>query len=379
MQEEVAQEVGFWSVGSLPPDLNPEKDVASPDDVQAFLDKYLKPGKFDVVSGGEVRPEQQVWIVGYSNKLGAAAGIRGLAKYSTKVWHYIVRLSLGVVQADRHMTGDKVPAIGTAEWAIEDRKAFDDKHYDGATFTVNLASAIAYRMFSGAMFTDTQLLEDKIVDELRAIYEAFGKEKYFDTVFQLEVPFEMFIDAMLPHSQEKRTERYTTWLASIKRIIQRAPKGTRFAFHLCWGDLGGEPAVLPFRQRVGTKIAMINAIIDLGVWDDYVLYAIHDPFGDGKHAPRRLTKAEFRQYDKVLKRLPQGTRYAIGILSHHFAEEQLPGMIEDVKKLMRILGFKGVEVVYLSTHCGLGRKTPRQAVKIFQQYHYVKSQLDLAA
>jgi hypothetical protein len=360
-------------VGSLPPDLNPEKDVPSPADVQEFLAKYLQPGHGDVIGGGEARPDQQVWLASYSNKLAKAVGTKGLRRYSSEPWHFAVRLAKGLL-SDRRMTADKVPVIGFGEWGVEDHKAFSAQNYDDATFMVGLGP-VTYQIFSGAMYTDTKLLEDKIVDEIWHLYRELGEEEFLKVVLQFEVPFKMWADAMLPEGMEAREEHYATRLKSVQRIILRSPKGTRFSFHLCWGDPGGRPAVHPSRQKVGTKVAMINAIASLPVWGEYVLFAIHDPFGDGVHAPHRLTEAEFRVYSTALRRLPEGTHYAIGILHNRFSDEQIPGMAEDVQQLMRILRTKDVKAFYLSTHCGVGDKTVRDTVKIFQQYRQVKELL----
>lgn len=374
------QDVGFWAVGSLPPDLVSTKDYPNPDEVQEFWAKHLKPGRHDGIGGGEVRPEQQVWIVGYSNRLARAAGIPDkIEKYSSEVWHYPQRIRLGLRHANRHMMAHEVPRLGFAQWAIEDRKAFDAQNYDGAEFTFGLASPIAYRMFSGAMFTRTEHIAARILEELWELHDSpeFGPEKFVSTIWQWEVPFEMFVDAYLPEPMEARERRYRKRLSAIKWIMSRAPKGMRISLHPCWGDLGGRPAVIPALQKTSTKIAMMNAFGDLEIWGDHTLVNTHDPFGDGVHAPGRLTVDDFRLYERDL-RLREGAYYSMGLLSNRFTDAQLPGMVDDARRLIEITGGNGTNLFRFSTHCGLGRKTVRDTVKILQQYHAVKQELTAA-
>lgn len=360
---------GFWPVGSLPPELTPEQ-------AQQFYADNLQPGPDDVVTDGEVRPGQRVWIVPYSNELAEAAGIRNIQPYSSKVWHFAVRLAKGL-RSNRHMTADQVPPMHMAEWASLGYPLFEAQNYDGTTYKHEFYSPVAHKMFSGAMFVDIGHLEDKTVDELWKIYYEVGEEKYRQMIFQLSVPFEFWADALKFESLEKRTAQYAKELEPLGRVIGQAPDGTRFAFHICYGDLGGKPAVPKWRQRTLAKIAMINAILAMPVWklNRWVLEAIQEPFGDGKRAPRRLSKRVIRLYRKYLHNFPDGTAYAMGILHERYRERRLPRVARDITNLQDVLREKGVKKFYLSTHCGLGRKTIENAKKALRQHRVMQEYL----
>lgn len=353
------QDLPFYLVGSMPPTLISGVPYPSPEEMQRFLAEHAGPNA--IIGGGEVRPEEQVWIVPYSNKIAKAAGIPSLEKFSSEVWHYPFRLTLGVLFANRHMTADKVPEFGYPQMAKEDRAAFDKFHKPGAVFMRGVTSAVAIKMFSGAMFTDVTHLEDKIAQDIRDIQ---ANKATADTVFQIEVPFEMFIDAMLPESMEKRQRKYAKQLQSAERIIRQTPKGTRYAFHLCWGDLGGRPAVPKWRQKVGAKIAMLNAIAAMSVWNEgWELFAVHDPFGDGVHAPR-LSQHDLDEYKQSLAPLPANALYAIGILHNKISAEAVAPLVGSLQDVLR---GKGVTRFALSTHCGLGRKSTADTIALFEQ------------
>ena len=365
-------EVGFWLTGSLPPDLGYEG-------VQPFLRKHLRPGPNDVLTGGEVLPPEQVWIVPYSNELATAAGLRNIERYSSKVWHFAVRLAKGL-RSNRHMTLDDVPPMHMAECMSQCHPLFEQQGYQGTTYKVEFYSPVAHKMFSGALYVDIRHLEDRTVDELWKIHKELGEEKYRQIKVQLSVPFEFWADALKFEGMEKRTAHYAKQLESLGRVIKRAPNGTRFAFHICYGDLGGKPAVPKWRQRTLAKIAMINAILDMPVWklNRWILDTIHEPFGDGKRAPRKLSKKVLDLYREHLHNFPDGTAYAIGILHERYRISRFPRLAGDITRLQSILRTKGVRRFYLSTHCGLGRKSVENAAKVLRQHGTIKKLLRTA-
>lgn len=369
MSQQLLDLPGYWPVGSLPPELSPEQ-------VQPFYAEHLQPGPDDAVTNGEVLPQEQVWIVPYSNELATAAGIRNIERYSSKVWHFAVRLAKGL-RSSRHMTLDDVPPMHMAECTSIGYPLFEQQGYDGTAYKVELYSPVAHKMFSGAMYVDIQHLEDRTVDEIWKIYNEFGPEKFFQMKFQLSVPFEFWADALKFENLDKRTAHYAKQLESVGRVIERSPEGTRFAFHICYGDLGGKPAVPRWRQRTLAKIAMINAILAMPVWqlNKWILDTIHEPFGDGKRAPRRLSKRVIRLYAEHLDQFPAGTAYAMGILHERYRKRRLPRVARDIVRLQDVLRTKGVTKFYLSTHCGLGRKTLDNAAKVLRQHGVMKQHL----
>ena len=118
--------------------------------------------------------------------------------------------------------------------------------------------------------------EDATVDDITRIHNAAGDE----VVFQMEIPIEVEIANRVPAPVRKLG---VGWLARrILRLIERAPSGTRWGFHLCVGDMNNKS----FSQlRDATTLAVLtDALIDRFP-EGRKLDFVHLPLAHGSEPP----------------------------------------------------------------------------------------------
>jgi hypothetical protein len=158
----------------------------------------------------------------------------------------------------------------------------------------------------------------------------------------------------------------------FERIIRKSPPGSRFAFHLCWGDLRGRPFVPKWLQRDSTKVKLMNAITKMSVWmQGWKLAAIHDPCCDGKHPPKQQTE-DYTDYN-ALAAFPMSTLYALGIMHDSLTVDE----IVEVGKILIRKGWKaGVRKFAIAAPCGDSRKEEGHVVRQYDKAQKVAAKLN---
>ncbi|HMI09734.1 MAG TPA: hypothetical protein VK497_05060 [Candidatus Saccharimonadales bacterium] len=360
-----------YNVGSMPNVGN----MGNPEVAEKFA--AVNTPKPAVRGGGEVRPGERSWVVYIAQAIARAVGISEPDEsYGTKYRHYAGRALRGLWhwrRINRRIADGHLPNLGYAKWAEEDYenfKASEKSKPTGARFMRGIATAWAIKLFSGVILFNQKKFEEKIVQDAKEIL-ALRKPGDPEIVLQFELPLEMALGALLPMPNWLRQKFYGLFLRSIERIILQLPEGTAFAFHLCWGDLGGRALVPRWLQAVGAKIAMVNAITALPLWENYRLFAIHDPFGDGRHAPRVTWWTRWR-YARRLNPLPEGVLYAFGIVHRNLRASKIAQI---ANALADVLEKKGAAAFALSTPCGMGRMITGRARELLESIREAFSSL----
>ena len=338
----------------------PEEPDASPSST-ALADVVEWTGG-DVIdlTGGELRPLQTDWARPICDVITDALGLPALAPgRGGKYTDYVGRMVNGVRYRRRinsRIAADLLPHLPYAEWAREDHAGYDDvRTATGSTarFLVGIPSPLAMRMFSGVLWGHARAFEDRVATQIREILAERP-----DTVIQFELPVEIglanFGRVVLPRPVLRRLLRRL--LAPFERLIAAAPAGSRFSFHLCYGDLGHKPFVPKALQSPVVMVELINAILGMDAWsgrDGRRLFAIHDPWADGQNILDHGSKLAGRAqaYRRVGAFGDPDTIYAAGGLGADLS-------VDDVEEFARLIGslFEGkAGRIALATPCGNGR------------------------
>jgi hypothetical protein len=199
--------------------------------------------------------------------------------------------------------------------------------FDLATFTLGPAGALRHR----TPFTEATLRE---INEVGAITGA-------RTLFQIELPVELVLLAKAPPPARPALARLLA--RSITGLAAAAPVGTRFAVHLCLGDMNNR--ALATMTDVSPLVLLANAITRS--WPvGRPLDVLHAPFAAADRPA--TTDPAFYAPLRGLE-IPELTRFAAGFAheSQAFGEQlAIRSIIED--RLDR-------EVV-IAAACGLGRR-----------------------
>lgn len=318
----------------------------------------LTDGKLIALPSGELRPEEEDWLVPVTSQIFNALAPRPWALSGKRYGHFPLRKLLGYVLSPAiawNIKRGKMPYLPHAKWAAEDSRAIRAvKEATGCTMPAmrGMPTATAWKFFSGIPGFKW-LFEKRVVQAVRAILKDDPS-----TVIQFELPAELAFTSMPPW-RDGRAKMTRRMAASIERIIRELPKGSRIAFHLCWGDLRRRPFVQKWMQRNANKVLLINALLELGVWQEgWNLFAVHDPLCDGRNVPS-LNAAAYNAYDELLQ-FPDGTIYAVGALHHQFDAESTT---EVARLLETKLTGKGVEQMALAPPCGDGRKSLEEVLE----------------
>jgi hypothetical protein len=200
--------------------------------------------------------------------------------------------------------------------------------FDLAMFTLGPAGALRQRR----AFTEATLTE------IRQVGAITGP----DTLFQIEVPAELVLLAKAPPQVRPALAKVLA-RPTIGLAAGSAP-GTRFAVHLCLGDMNNK--AFGTMSDVGPLTQLSNAIV-AGWPADRPLDLIHAPFAAADHPA--TTDPSFYEPLRSLV-VPVGTRFAAG-----FAHESQS--IEDQRSIRGLIeGHLGGEVT-IAAACGLGRRT----------------------
>ncbi|MEV6554242.1 hypothetical protein AB0M22_00885 [Nocardia sp. NPDC051756] len=298
-------------MGSLPPQLDtPEKAMAfAVDTAGEFLD--------GLVPGGEADPYRAQWYVRpIIDRLGT---IPALAPARHGDWSTLRSRDTFKLRAGRSLAeGDVDAALGYAAEAGRAMDALADvrRTDPGLRLQVGIPTpfVIGFIAFEARMLTRRRgsvgpgdrafpyyrPIVDATVREIVRIQEAWGD----NVVFQLEMPAETLICTGTPGVL--RQGPATAAGRAIARLVARAPHGSRFGVHLCYGSLDDKPVVAP--RSAAPVVALANAIARY--WPaGRQLDFIHFPLGNGKQAPVRP------QYYAPLARLelPATTRVVAGL------------------------------------------------------------------
>lgn len=346
--KEIRMIIGHWLCGSYPLDNNTSPTAH----INAMLE--LAPN-IVALGGGEHRKEEENWVVPVARDTHERLTGFTLSKNSgLQYWHYPLRTLRGLILAPRvalRLRSGTQPVLPYVAWANEDHATItaitNNKKGKAAALTMRgVPSAKALQFFSG--ITGHLKMFEKLLAEQISTMKA--------DIIQLELPAELALISLAPSPIKNAVTKRLA--ASIERTIRQTPKGTRFAMHLCWGDLGHRPFVpKPFQSHINA-VKLINAISSLSVWNDgWQLHTIHVPFCDGDNPPSQ-DKEEYKAYDELLP-LPKDTMFALGILH---ASQDTKATRKTADTLMNILRKRGLTQFALAAPCGFGR-TPLKDVQ----------------
>lgn len=166
-----------------------------------------------------------------------------------------------------------------------------------------------------------------------------------DVLFQLEIPAETLFTARSGPLAPLVARRLT---AGIHRLVAATPPGTRYALHLCVGDLGHKAMSTPRSTR--PLVTLANTLTRH--WPaDRPLERLHLPLAAGDlPAP---TNPLFYQPLRAL-RLPPTIRLAAGFL------HESP-TLDSQRALLAVIEQAVGHPVDVAAACGLGRRTPTAA------------------
>jgi hypothetical protein len=172
------------------------------------------------------------------------------------------------------------------------------------------------------------------------------KEGGDDVIIQVEVPIEMGVADRLPG--------FLSWIPAkaALSLIKRFHSGARVGIHICLGDLNNT-SLVPLTS-VTAMVRFSSSLVSR--WPSHlVLEYIHYPLAEGS-VPPRTDPAFYRPLSKI--RLPDSTRFIAG-----FIHEKLDHR-EHIRVLRTIEKIRGSEIGVASS-CGLGRRSPSAAERIF--------------
>jgi hypothetical protein len=309
-------------------------------------------GQLLFTGGGELRPMQRNWVVPVTTAIHDALELPSLNEDNGQRYRdFAVRTFQGLthrrqIEKNIHRLPSLLPY---ASFAQEDYVAVRQFRADKTPkpMVYGMTSPIALMELSGVAFGYLDEFESALAVQARAIstIDPGG-------ILQWEIPIELSILSMTPiHS--KRTQFLQALLKMYSRLIRATPRGTRHAFHLCWGDLAKHQVVPGLRQTTHLKVDVMNGILDMSVWEEgYVLAYLHDPEAASEN------EADY----KDLRPFRQQTIYAMGVL--------LPGrgvdeIVQRVKVRMHTLGQRRNSYA-LSALCGDGRTPPAQVKRQYE-------------
>ncbi|HEY7007334.1 MAG TPA: hypothetical protein VH395_00250 [Jatrophihabitantaceae bacterium] len=203
---------------------------------------------------------------------------------------------------------------------------------DMAMFTLGPNGALRHRR----PFTEATLAEIKGVAAISGP----------DTLFQIEVPAELTFLAKAPGPARPQLAR--VFARAIVGLAAASPPGTRFAVHLCLGDMNNR--AFATMGDVTPLVLLCNAITS--TWPaDRPLELVHAPFAAPDH-PGSTDPAFYAPLSGL--ELQPDIRFAAGIA--HEAQDLGPqrgirDMIED----------RLVRHVAIAAACGLGRRSEQAA------------------
>jgi hypothetical protein len=173
--------------------------------------------------------------------------------------------------------------------------------------------------------------------EVERIHAVAGKE----VVYQLEIPIEVEIANRIPSLLRSPGVRWLT--RRILRVVDDSPEGTRWAFHLCVGDMNNE--AFSRLRDAGPVVRLANGLMSRFP-SGRTLEFIHVPLAHGSIPP--TTDPRFYEPLRRLQ-LPQSVRFVAG-----FAHERQS--LEEQRKVRDLVEDLVGHPVFVASSCGLGRR-----------------------
>ncbi|PZS34571.1 MAG: hypothetical protein DLM58_05570 [Pseudonocardiales bacterium] len=199
--------------------------------------------------------------------------------------------------------------------------------FDLAMFTLGPAGALRNRR----PFTEATLAE------IRDVKAVTGPQ----TLFQIEVPVELVLLAKAPAAARPALARLLA--RTVTGLAAAAPSGTRFAVHLCLGDMNNR--AFGTMTDAGPLVLLANAI--LRSWPaGRPLDLIHAPFAAADQ-PATVDPAFYAPLREL--QLPADVRFAAG-----FAHESQT--LAEQRRIRTIIDDRLERRVAIASACGLGRR-----------------------
>lgn len=217
-------------------------------------------------------------------------------------------------------------------------------------FQVGVASDMTYALLSmgPAGFRHRAAFARALTDEIARVHtEAKG-----DVVFLLELPVETLLGVQV---SPVGTPLTAAWVArGLRRLVAATPPGTRFALHLCLGDLGHKAMNKP--TSAAPLVTTANAICR--AWPaGHPLEYLHLPLAAGDEPPT----LDERFYGPLARlRLPVGTHFAAGFLHEGRTDDEQRTILRTIDALVG-------HPVDVAAACGLGRRDPADAHRTLDQ------------
>lgn len=200
--------------------------------------------------------------------------------------------------------------------------------FDMAMFTLGPAGALRHRR----PFTEATLAE------IRDVKEITGPA----TIFQVEVPAELVILAKAPPPAQPALARLLA--RSITRLAAGATEGTRFAIHLCLGDMNNR--AFGTMSDAGPLVLLANALG--AAWPaGRPLELLHAPFAAADQ-PATTDPAFYAPLRSL--HLADDIRFAAG-----FAHEAQA--LDDQRRILGLIEEHLDRRVTIASACGLGRRS----------------------
>jgi hypothetical protein len=209
---------------------------------------------------------------------------------------------------------------------------------DLAMFALGPLGALRYRR----PFTEATLVE------VREIAARTGP----GTLFQVEMPAELVLLARAPAPARPPLARLLA--RGVTQLAAGAPRGTRFAVHLCLGDMNNR--AFGTMGDVGPVVLLANALV--AAWPaTRPLDLVHAPFSAADR-PATTDPAFYLPLRRL--RLPAGVRFAAGFVH----EAQSPG---DQRRVRTMVEEHLGRAAVISSACGLGRRSREDARAVLER------------
>jgi hypothetical protein len=241
---------------------------------------------------------------------------------------YGASLNFGHVEAVRESFPDFEQAragAGRQDIAFQEGVPGD---FDLAMFTLGPTGALRHRR----PFTEATLAE------IRDVSAITGPQ----TLFQIEVPVELVLLAKAPRLARPGLAKLLA--KSITGLASAAPAGTRFAVHLCLGDMNNR--AFGTMDDVSPLVLLANAILR-GWPDGRPLDILHAPFAAADQ-PATTDPGFYAPLSGL--DLPSGVRFAAG-----FAHEAQP--LAEQLTIRSVIDDLLHREVTIAAACGLGRRS----------------------
>jgi hypothetical protein len=209
---------------------------------------------------------------------------------------------------------------------------------DLAMFTLGPAGALRNRR----AFTEASLAE------IRDVAALTGPS----TLFQIEVPVELVLLAKAPAAARPALAKLLA--RGVCALAAGTAEGTRFAVHLCLGDMNNR--AFGTMTDVSPLVHLANAV--LASWPmGRPLEVLHAPFA-AADTPATTDPTFYAPLADL--RLPAGVRFAAG-----FAHESQP--LPDQRRIRTIIDDRIGREVMIASACGLGRRTEPAARAVLER------------